>query len=64
MFVILFFIFYMFAVCFETKGGKNRNQILAFACIVLQLWQVFEIIFWPDALCICIEFSISYTNYF
>ncbi len=48
---VLFFIFYMIAVSFETKGIKNRNQILALACVIFAIMAGFrDYYFWPDAL--------------
>ena len=38
----------MFAVYLETKGGKNRNTMLALSCIVLALLAGFRGLDWPD----------------
>lgn len=46
--VIIFFIFYMFAVYLETKGGKNRDVMLAFACVVLAILAGFRGLDWSD----------------
>jgi len=48
---IIFFLFYIIAVSFETKGIKNRNQILAFACMIFAIMAgLRDYYFWPDAL--------------
>jgi len=46
--VFIFFIFYMVAVYFETKGGKSRDAMLAFACIILALLAGFRGLEWSD----------------
>lgn len=46
--VIIFFIFYVIAVYFDSKGGKNRDIILAFACFVLTLLAGFRSVEWAD----------------
>ena len=46
--VIIFFIFYMFAVYLETKGGKNRDIMLVASCVVLALLAGFRGLDWPD----------------
>lgn len=45
---IVFFLFYMFAVYLETKGGKNRDVMLITACFVLALLAGFRDTSWSD----------------
>ena len=55
--VIVFFLFYMFAVYLEMKGGKNRDSVLVFACFVLTLLAGFRDIYsWADTLVYYISF--------
>lgn len=46
--VVVFFIFYFFAVYLETKVGKNRDAVLITACIVLALLAGFRDTSWSD----------------
>ncbi len=63
--VIIFFIFYHVAVWFESKGGKRRNEILAFACIFYAIIACFRDYYaWPDALVYAISFKFHTPNIF
>ena len=46
--IIIFFLFYMFAVYLETNNNKNRDVVLVFACIVLAILAGIRDLTWPD----------------
>ncbi len=63
--VLLFFIFYLIAVQFEIKGGKNRYNMLIFGCIVFALIAGLRDIYkWPDTLVYAISFNNHTPNLF
>lgn len=46
--IILFFLFYFVAISFDIKGGKNRDIVLAFSCLILAILAGTRGLNWPD----------------
>ena len=57
--VVLYFIFFIIAISFESRDIKNRNMVMAFACTVLAIAAGMRDLSWSDTG----VYMISFTDY-
>ena len=63
--VIIFFIFYLYAAFLEIKGGRNRNGLLVFSCVVFALIAgLRDVYYWPDTMVYVLSFKEHTPNIF